>query len=226
MTLVIKVIWVTAIVVTSISMIWYLLGSTAGFQRGIDLVMTTIYIAIWVPALIFTAASIVLLKKGWQPSNIYAQIFLAIALIAISVFFYFNLFCAVHARGYTVGWLTESVRSDYTQITSDGKYEYRLEIINAFQRNSTARLYVKDMFVGEEMTIPVSANTKNIGVIMGGVGSRTPEPEVLPVWSELTPSETVSVYILATTEHFERMSKNPTEIFNIDMEARTSYRIE
>ena len=228
MTITVKTVWIIAIIVVFISMIWFLFGTTAFFNRGIDLVMTAYYVFIWTPALLLIILSTILLKKGWIPKTVYAQVGFVIVIVFISIFFYLNLFRVVYTKEYTRGWLTETVRSDWTQTTSDGFYEYKLEVINVFQRNSYARLYVKDISTDFEMTIAIDISTKNI-VTIGGVGSVYPEPSAQPVWSTLTPSNAETIYILTTTETFERWKKdnnNSIEKFEIDIAERTARKIE
>ena len=105
-------IWIAAVIAVSLSLLWFLFGSTAFFNRWIDVVETFIYIFVWTPALLFVIISIVLLKKGWIPRNIIIQICMAIAIIILSVIFTKTLFSSADGKG----WLTEYVRSDYNKL--------------------------------------------------------------------------------------------------------------
>ena len=218
MQIALKSIWITAIVVISLSLMWFLLGSTAFFQRNIDIVTTFIFTYVWVPALLLIGVSILCLKKGWVPSNIFIQIGLAIGIITLSVIFSSTLFRYVN----TSGWLKESVTADYTQTTPDGKYEYKLELINLFQKNSCSRLSVKDISTGNEMTIPVDIRAEEIRAIIAPDSTRTVPHIPSWVWAEMTRSGAETVYILTTTEHL----KDTIEKFEIDMEAKTAKKIE
>ena len=211
----IKIIWITAVVVVSISMLWFLLGTTAFFQRGIDLVTAAYYIVAWAPALLLVGLLILLLKKGWIPNNIFLQIVLTLVIIALSVFISKTLFQNVN----TTGWLTQRVmKNDVVQITADGKYEYQIELINLFQRNSSARLYVKYMATGEEITIPLDIQTRQIRAITRPAVTYSEESRLSHAWAKLTPSETENVYILTTTQEL----KSKIESFEINMETRKS----
>ncbi|GKU78189.1 hypothetical protein L3i20_v225860 [Paenibacillus sp. L3-i20] len=65
----------------------------------------------------------------------------------------------------TGGWLEEEVTTDSLQITSDNTYEYQLELINLFQKNSHARLYLKSTSTDEEIRIPLNIPVKEIVVL-------------------------------------------------------------
>lgn len=208
-----KWMWIVAIAVVSLSLVWFLLGSTALFQRDIDLVTTFVFVQVWAPALILTGLSILLLKRGWMPSNIFMQIGLGLAIIILTSIFTGTLFLNVDTKG----WLTEKVRSDDAQITSDGKYEYRLELINLFQRNSYARLCVKDMFTGSGMIIPIDIRIREMNAIIIS-------PDEITHWIQMKPSDIVEIYTLTTTE--ELGINRPVEKFEVDMKAKTSQRIE
>lgn len=210
MQIAIKVIWITAIVAVFLSMTWFLLGSTAFFQRGIDLVTTCVFVLVWTPALICIAVSIKLLKKGWMPSSNFAQIGLSLVIIILSIIFSSSLLTNVNTEGF----LTERVtKNGILQVTADGKYEYQIELINLFQKNSSARLSVKDILTGEEATIPVDINTRKIkGVVADFLA-----------WTEMTPTNKGNIYILTTTED---LNETDIQVFEIDMETKKSRRIE
>ena len=209
MRVVLKISWIISVCVLIPALLWFLIGTTAFFQRGVDLVGTVIFTFMWAPALLLTITLIVWLKKGWMPQNLYMQIGLAIAAILVSVLLARQLF----QRTDTVGWLTERViPNDHPQVTTDGKYEYELEVINPFQGNSSARLCVKDLLTNEEWKIPVEISTKGVGALSS---------DLFP-WVELQLLDEDNCYLLVTTRHL----KEPTEKYEIDMEARTSRRIE
>ena len=223
MQIAIKAIWITATVAVSLAMTWFLLGSTAVFQRQIDLIETAIYVFVWTPALIFIGLSVFLIKKGWTPNNIFIQIGLLMGIIILSVIVTTTLFRYTN----TGGWLTEIVTKNWhssvpLQKTEDGKYEYQIELINHFQRNGRARLYVRDISTGEDFVISVGIRTREIGALSVEYRPISEESRLLSAWSKLTLSDTENVYILTTTERL----KYDIEAFEIDMEARTSRRIE
>jgi len=57
------------------------------------------------------------------------------------------------------------IHSDTLRPTDDGLFEYRLDLINLFQRNARARLFVRDLTTGEEMYIPLRISVRGVGVI-------------------------------------------------------------
>jgi hypothetical protein len=209
----IKAIWIIAVIVIIASMLWFLLASTAAFQRGIDIVTTFIYVFVWIPALIFVSLSFILIKRRWYPNGIVVRTILPLAIISVTCLLSIILFSSVHVRGYTKGWLSEIVDSDYTQVTPDGKYKYRIDIINMFQNNSSARLYMENVLTGEIISFPVNIATQEIIT----VSKRRAEPRVDEVWVKLDPTETENIYYLTTTDNL----KERIEEFEINIEAKT-----
>ncbi|MCL2717360.1 MAG: hypothetical protein FWE14_01060 [Lachnospiraceae bacterium] len=221
MPIITKLIWIFAIVITFISLLWFLVGTTAFFQRGIDLETSFLYIFLWLPALLFIAVSIFALKKGWMPNHIYAQINLILVILFLTIVFSINLIKGVNPKG----WLEERIFSDYIQITFDDKYEYQLELINPFQKNSYTQLYIKNISSGEEIRIPIDIQTKDIRESFHLSSDPRKVPSVKEwVWSEMENGNKENIYILTITEGFKREGK--IEVFEIDMELRKSQRIE
>ena len=216
MTKVIKAIWIIATTVLFLSVIWFLLGSTAFFNRGIDLVETVIFILVWIPALIIAIISWILLKKKWMPSNINFQIIFVSMIVICTI----ALSSPLIHRASPYGWLIPRVAGDVMQTTSDGKFEYRLELVNRLQRNNRVRLYVKNISTNEEMLIPLDLSTDIFGSI-GGTNAI----------AVLRPTETENIYMLNPTVHMRSSAIRPLirgafVTFEIDMETRTARRIE
>ena len=133
MPIVIKVIWIGAVIAVLVSMVWFILGSTAFFNRGFDLVMTGTFVFFWIPASVFVVVIVVLLKTGKIPFSMVAQIVVSVVIVAIAVFFITTFFRNTN----TYGWLRERVeRNNVVQTTEGGRYEYELALINPYQRNS------------------------------------------------------------------------------------------
>ena len=104
------------------------------------------------------------------------------------------------------------------QTTEDEKYEYFLEVINSSQKNSRAQLFIRDVTTKEETRMPLKMKNKRLRFNPASTSS------VEDAWSHLKPSDiSSSIYILTT---FNRRSNNEIETFEIDMEKRTSRRIE
>ncbi len=113
----------------------------------------------------------------------------------------------------TNGWANEKIRSDSLKITADEKYEYQIELINLFQRNSRARLYLKEIASGGESYIMINIQTRMIeGLRIGDVNH----------WVKLEPTDDSTQYILYTTKDLHI----PEEKFTIDVVAGTSNRIQ
>ncbi|MCM1988850.1 hypothetical protein [Oceanirhabdus seepicola] len=90
----------------------------------------------------------------------------------------------------TQGWLTEKITSDPLKITSDEKYEYRIDLINVYQINSRARLYIRNVSTGEEMNIAIDIQTDKIATLMISEDID---------WVIMEPSGVSDRYILYTT---------------------------
>ncbi len=206
-----KIIWVVALVINIACMTWFLIGSTANFQRSFDIISTIYLVFFWIPSIILTIVSIRLLIKGWVPSGNAAYVGFIFGVLLLLIFSY-NLFQGVNTRG----WLTEVITSDSLKVTSDKKYEYRIDLINVFQKNSHARLFVRNRSTFEEMEIAVDIHTNNIIVL--GI-NRTEENH----WVLMEPTDTKDHYILATTREVGSIFG---ERFEIDIGTRTSKRLK
>ena len=212
-----KIIWLISIVSVSLSMLYYLIGSTAFFQRNIDLIRTVVLFAVGGPVFVFIILSVLALKKDWFPTQFVGKISLLIIIII------FSLISVTTLLRYTNphGWIKENVLKDYTQTTIDNKYEYRLELVNLFQKNSFARIYIKDISNDYETKISLDIPVCEKDVIIGGEGYTNSDLNIYGVWSELTPSDTKGIYVLTTTELFD--SEN-SYCFQINIEDKTAIR--
>jgi membrane-bound ClpP family serine protease len=202
-----KWLWILAVIINLSGVIWFILGSTANFQRGIDLITTVIMIGLVTPSLLLIVLSVILLVKRWssQRIGIIGIFVLIISMLLLTPLLYKNV--------NTSGWLTERVMTDSMQITTDGHYEYCIEIINIFQRNSYARLYLKDITKAEEKRIRLSLPIYEIH----GIGI-----ERVNYWIKLEPISKADTYILHTTEDFPLSG----ERFEIDVINGHAVKIE
>ncbi|WP_246005890.1 hypothetical protein [Brevibacillus gelatini] len=152
-----KLIWLITIFINSSGVVWFVLGSTANFQRGIDLISTVILLYLGIPSILLIVVSIFLLLKKWSPTKWWESIGIFIIIIAMLL-----MTPQLYKNVQTNGWLTEKIRTDSIQLTSDHRYEYCLELINLFQKNSSARLYIKNIETLEEIRIQLELPTKEI----------------------------------------------------------------
>jgi len=202
-----RLLQVAVILFSASSFVWFLLGSTAYFQRSMDIIGTTIFWGAAIPVLLFVGLFTILLIKGWTPTSggQYTSVFIG---LLVSVLLSAALIQSVSAHG----WANEKIESDKVKVTVDNKYEYRIELINLFQRNSHARLYLKDLGSGKETYIPVGIQTSKIV----GLGVKK-----VNHWVMLEPTDNVSEYILYTTKELGI----PEEKFKIDILAGTASRV-
>ncbi|MDH6348696.1 MULTISPECIES: hypothetical protein [unclassified Brevibacillus] len=202
-----KVMWVITILVNLSGVIWFVLGSTANFQRGIDLISTVILVYLGIPSILLIVVSSFLLLKKWSPARWWEVIGVFMIMTAMLV-----LTPHLYKNVETSGWLTEKLETDSIQQTSDQRYMYCLELINLFQQNGSARLYLKNANTREELRIAVDLSlTKIQGISWGEV----------PRFIKLEPTNDANIYILHTTESFPI----PNEKFEIHIQEKTSVKI-
>ena len=107
------------------------------------------------------------------------------------------------------------------KVTSDGEYEYRIELINRFQRNNRTRVHIINLAIGEETTMPLDISTDDFGSLWGEEsGSISPEQLKASAMSTLVSIETENIYILSTTKRSKRNG-----VFEIDMTAQTAKKL-
>jgi len=210
------ILWIAVIGILVFSLLWFLVGSTAFFQRSPDLPLTVWYIIFWVPVLIFTIAivSVLVLKQDWilkVANTAGTQRVMALVLLPIAVS---SAVGSIHLTP-TSGWLSERVQGDVTQITPDEKYEYRAEVVNQFQKNAFVRLYVMDVSTGEKTVIRLDAKPEEISARL------TPHP----LWSFMNPTEQPKLYQLYIPDGFGSLLVKKA-VFEIDIVAKSSRRIE
>ena len=176
-------------------------------QRGIDLISTVVLVYLGIPSILLIVVSSFLLLKKWSPSRWWEVIgvfMIMIAMLVMTPHLYKNV--------ETSGWLTEKLETDSIQQTSDQRYMYCLELINLFQQNGSARLYLKNANTREELRIAVDLPLNKIqGISWGEV----------PRFIQLEPTNDANIYILHTTESFPI----PNEKFEIHIQEKTSVKI-
>lgn len=196
------------IMFSAFSFVWFLFGSTAYFQRGMDIIGTTYLLGAGVPVLLFAVVFTILLIKGWTPTSGVDYVGICVG-VGLSILLSAVLIQSVN----THGWANKKIRSDALKISADGKYEYRVDLINLFQRNGYARLYLKNVSTGEETYISTEIQVRKIKTLAVGEVNH---------WIKLEPTENKSHYILITTKELGI----PEERFEIDIATRTSRKLE
>ena len=222
MTAALKVIWVLAIAVNSIALLVFYLGATAFRSRapGTDWGFYLFVVGSFMVILIII--SIVCLIFGWLPRGEISQAVMIGVIIFITCL---NIFLAPLPFEED-GWTTERVHTlmrsggdgeILVHTTEDGKYEYFLELVNPSQRNSRARLFVRDMATSEEIRIPLDFKNERLRARLASTLNEE------NAWAYLVPSETSPfIYVLTTTWFLN----DYIESFEICMETKTSRRLE
>jgi hypothetical protein len=201
-------IWVLAILINLCALLWFVLGSTANFQRGIDIITTVILMYVGIPSCILIIISIILLIKKW-PSTLNFSVIVVIFIILTMLSLSPTLIKYVN----TSGWLTENIRTDTLQRTEDGKYEYQLELVNLYQKNSYARLYLNSISTDQELRIPLEMDVYEIvGISIGKVN----------YWIRLEQTNDPNIYTLRTTKDFPLQDKE----YDIDVNKGIAVRIK
>lgn len=206
--LLIRVIWILAILINLSAVMWFIFGTTANFQRGMDLISTVIFVYFGIPSTLLIILSIILLFKGWIPSfpwGIVAVSIIILGMLSLSPTLFKNV--------NTSGWLEENVTTDSLQITTDNTYEYQIELINLFQKNSYARLYLKSTSTDEEIRIPLDIPVKEIVVLFV-------EKNYHLIMLEATTE--ADIYILHTTSKFPF----PEEKYKIDVKKGEAVKVQ
>ncbi|MGQ3479138.1 hypothetical protein [Paenibacillus sp. TY11] len=205
-----KIIWMVPIFVNIAALIWFVLGSTGGFQRQQDLIETVILMVCGIPSIIIVLISLTYIWQGWAPFS-GTKYIVSVLLMVSLLFFSYHLVGATSTRG----WLYDDVRSDPMRLTSDQKYEYRIDLINPFQRNSREQLHLKDVSSGMEMNIPIVIR-KNREPYLSGSGDDW-------AWAILKPTKVPYQYKLSTLEQDNVEDYNmDSRIYLIDVEAGTA----
>ncbi|WP_235560953.1 hypothetical protein [Bacillus sp. FJAT-28004] len=206
--LLIRVIWILAILINLSAVMWFIFGTTASFQRGMDLISTIIFSYFGIPSIMLITLSIILLFKGWIPSSPWR-----IVAVSIMILCMLSLSPTLFKYVDTNGWLEEEVTTDTLQITSDNTYEYQLELINLFQKNSYARLYLKSTSTDEEIRIPLDIPLKEIVVLFVEKNNH---------WIMLEATSEADIYILHTSSKFPF----PDEKFEVDVKKREAVKVQ
>lgn len=203
-----KIVWYLAIIANVAAFLWFILGATANFQRRLDLVGFPTLILFGIPSLILVVLSILLIRSSIN-SNL-----LTYAFASIIIFSLLYLISPMVEAVRTEGWLKDYIQSDPIKITSDGLYEYRIDLINTNQKDSRERLYLKNISTGEEMFISVDINTKDLkGLTVARKNW---------AWVLMIPTNEAEIYELSTTNQLHM----PKKIFLINVREGTAQRLE
>jgi len=208
-------IWIVSVVLASVGALGFLLvaifiGLGWGGQLGL--------IFIWFPTVIFIAVSILCIAGGKIPTSKVGQIPLIIFLFLFTFVFTVQLLFQPVSE-----WdLWRSNRQSYRQrreenirTTVDGKYEYMLFLRWMHHDNPDAHIAITE--VGNEenrMNIVIDLRVEEIPL----------ENERIPtrLLMEMSPTDDEHIYIFTTTPYLNE----EIEVFEINLETRTSRRIE
>lgn len=78
------------IFVNAVALIWFVLGSTGGFQRGQDLIETVILVVCGIPSIIIMLISLTYIRQGWVPFSGMKYI-VSVLLMATLLFFFLSV---------------------------------------------------------------------------------------------------------------------------------------
>ena len=187
---------------SSFVMATWLIRVFASFNRTPDLMETVFLFIVGIPTLLMIlvfaitiAASIVysimlIASKTKNSFSVSAIITLSILLIVGGGMATFGL---LNPNGIIARNTREWYFNDSMRPTSDGLFEYRVELVFPFQRNARLRLLVRDRSTGEEFHIPLDAPASEIG---GVVAATETEFQRRIIWAKMTPSRETGEYLL------------------------------
>ncbi|MGG4220498.1 hypothetical protein ABEW32_20030 [Paenibacillus jamilae] len=209
-----KIIWIIPILINIAALIWFVVGSTGGFQRGHDIVASVTLIVFGVPSIIILLISLTHIQQGWAPFKGVKYLVSAMMMVALLFLSYYLVDSTP-----TQGWLYEDVDSDPLRLTSDKKYEYRIDLINPFQRNSREQLHLKNRSTGVEVDIPIVIRAERDIYSTGGSEGWA--------WGILKPTKVPDQYELSTLDENNngRYGMDP-RVFLIDVKAGTAQRLK
>ena len=204
--------------------------TTAGFNRELDLIDTIIVVIFLVPLALAIKFSVIrLLRGGINPEGAVskAPAIAVSVMVSLSMAITFVPFLRPGSAGYFI-------HADSIRPTDDGLFEYRLELVNVFHRNASARLFIRDLNTGDEMHIPIDLLDRRLGGlgIPGGINF---------MWGRMEKDREAEQYILSipVDRAFQQTRINGVRFqygrlpvvggaFLIDMETKTAaelYRI-
>lgn len=184
----VRFIWVLAVLASLSSVIWFILGATANFKRDLDVVSSVILFYFGVPSILLIIISLILLLKRWTPTSTWGIVGISVIILCMLV-----LSPVLFKNVNKSGWLSESIVTDTLQVTANGQLEYQLELVNLFQKNSLARLYVRRKSNDEEIRIPLEISLDKIKGLT---------EEKMNYWITLEQTLDTEKYILYTTSKF------------------------
>lgn len=194
------------ILLNAAMLFWFTYNATAYFQRGMDIIGTSILGMAGFPLILISILFIMFIFRRRKRKGRIKYIEVVVAFL--SIMFSGCLLIITNDSQ----WAETRVTSDAVRITTDNRYEYRLDLVNMFQRNAYTRLYLKNTADEEEIYIPVDIELSDIVVISMG-------DEIQ--WSVLESTGNPSQYILSTTDDFPV----PEKRFDINVESKTSTEI-
>lgn len=200
----------TVVVVNFAAFVYFMFGSTANFQRGYDLVNTVMLVFFGGPSLILNVLAMVVIFKGWTPLA-ESRYVLSFLMAGALLFLAYQLVNAVSP----IGWLEDNIVSDPPRMTSDQQYEYRIDIINPFQKNSREQLHIRQISTGKESNIPIDLLNED-DVYKTGMGDQW-------AWALLQPTEREDYYRMVTTED---LNMNEQRVYLVNVRQGAAERLK
>ena len=146
---------VTITIINTLAILRWIYGMTSGFNRIPDLIQTILIVIAVVPLLAMVIISIAFtasVKTSKKETRYVAPIVLGVFTALIAGYI---LSIPMNTDDRVVG--------DTMRPTDDGLFEYRVEIINPFQRNTRIRVLVREESSQEEILIYLNIPAREIG---------------------------------------------------------------
>ncbi len=205
-----KSLWWIAIALNFGSNLLVIVAATANFQRSMDLESRFMLVIIGIPSLILLIMSVGgLLTQSSKDALLAKYIAATIIIVFLVVLIPINVRLA---QSQAEGWLYDYVSSDPLKLTADGKYEYRMDLLNNSQRNHKEVLYIKERAGTEEkhIRLPIhedSSKSYSFGSGRGDWG-----------WARMMATTEPDQYELTTTEYLDV----PIQTFMINVREGTA----
>ena len=143
-----RMILVIALFLGIIAAFSIILGDTAGFNRTWSLSGRFLFYFVGTPLILLSLICLFWIFMKFIPKTMFQYIF---SFIIIGILLILSPIVISKINLY--GWIIDVVTSDSLRITDDGFFEYRIEIVNQFQRNSSLKIFINDMNLNKDISI-------------------------------------------------------------------------
>ena len=202
-----------AVILAALTLLWWILGATAGLNRGFDLTRTFIFIIAFLPLASTVVLSIIYIFGGHNLPRLSHP---STSIVLVALMLVFSLILLGSRTASTYGWIRDRVSLGSEQITEDGLLRYRLDLINTRQRNSRAELIIHCIATGNVSNININFTPDEINQLTGEGSDPRLQKRIT-----LQGTEYQHLYIVETIQIW---SFRPTIRFLVDVDGLSANR--